>query len=505
MIGYLLAGILLLYNAGLYIYRIYFHPLSGFPGPKIAAISRWYEFYFDLVKRPGGQFVFEVRRMHDVYGPIVRIGPDEIHVKDSDWYEILYAGNPTKRSKWPPAAAAVGVPLSTFGTVAHEVHRKRKAAMSNKFSTKQLGTAEYTVKDNVGRLTANLNGFVQSQEVVSAHALCLAFVTDSISHYAFGETMDLQTNSDKAAEWAATMAAIVSLTLPARQFPWLLALARKIPPAIMRPLNPPISRVLQFHKDMRRRAFDFLAHAERSMSPKSRDLPSTVFEAIYNSSALPPSEKEDARLGEEGFLIIGAAAETVARALHTGMFQLIAHPEVVARLREELEGVMGDSHELPPFSVLRALPWLTAIVKETLRTASVITSRLPLFTNEELKYQEWTIPPMTACSLNIEDVLRDPLIWENPYTYNPQRWIDNKDLNRYFVAFSKGTRMCLGVDFAHMELYLAIASIFYRFDFELHDTIQARDIDFTRDAIVGLATKGTKGMRMKVIRDRFST
>ena len=61
-----LVALFFLYTIGLYIHRIFFDSLSKFPGPKLAAASQWYEFYYDVVLK--GKYTFEIARMHQKYG-----------------------------------------------------------------------------------------------------------------------------------------------------------------------------------------------------------------------------------------------------------------------------------------------------------------------------------------------------------------------------------------------------------------------------------------------------
>ena len=56
----------LLYLVGLAVYRLYLSPIARFPGPKLAALSRWYEFYYDCVLP--GQFTFHIQELHKQYG-----------------------------------------------------------------------------------------------------------------------------------------------------------------------------------------------------------------------------------------------------------------------------------------------------------------------------------------------------------------------------------------------------------------------------------------------------
>ena len=63
------------YGFGLVLYRLYFSPLSKFPGPKLAAATLWYECYHDVVKR--GKYTFEIAKMHEEYGQASVISSDQ--------------------------------------------------------------------------------------------------------------------------------------------------------------------------------------------------------------------------------------------------------------------------------------------------------------------------------------------------------------------------------------------------------------------------------------------
>jgi len=128
---YLVGGLWFLYCSLIAVYRLFLHPLARFPGRKIAAATKWYEFYYDIIKGEGGQYAGEIDKMHEKYGPvtsyhesnkpqanlhqgpIIRITPDEIHIRDPDFYPVIYAPAPARRDKYASAAKMAGCPLGS--------------------------------------------------------------------------------------------------------------------------------------------------------------------------------------------------------------------------------------------------------------------------------------------------------------------------------------------------------------------------------------------------------
>jgi cytochrome P450 len=117
------------------IYRLYLCPVAAIPGPRLAALTYWYEFYHDIIHR--GQYLWRVGEMHEKYGPIVRVNPHEIHINDPEFYDKLYANN-KPANKWEWQAQQFGVPLSLISTVDHETHRMRRGVLNHFFSMQRV-------------------------------------------------------------------------------------------------------------------------------------------------------------------------------------------------------------------------------------------------------------------------------------------------------------------------------------------------------------------------------
>ena len=179
-----IASAIILYITGLYIYRLTLHPLAKFLGAKLAAISLWYEFYYDVVKR--GQYIFRIKEMHDKYGPIIRITPDELHVNDPNFIPELYAVGGRRRDNYRRIMQLFGFTEAAIPTVEHDVHRIRRGAMSRMFSKDSVRRLEPIMQQNLEKLFSRLEEYKETEKPLSLLPLFSAFTNDLIAEYAFG-------------------------------------------------------------------------------------------------------------------------------------------------------------------------------------------------------------------------------------------------------------------------------------------------------------------------------
>ncbi|CAG8901783.1 unnamed protein product [Penicillium egyptiacum] len=77
------------YGILLYVYRLTLHPLARFPGPKLAAASLSHKH----------RYLWKIKQLHEIYGPVVRINPNHIHIHDPDYFDEIYTGGRRKRDR----------------------------------------------------------------------------------------------------------------------------------------------------------------------------------------------------------------------------------------------------------------------------------------------------------------------------------------------------------------------------------------------------------------------
>jgi cytochrome P450 len=163
------------------------------------------------------------------------------------------------------------------------------------------------------------------------------------------------------------------------------------------------------------------------------------------NSDLPKGEKSNARLGDEAQLIVAAGLITTSWALSVASFHIISNTDVSNKLRRELL-YANPAVKNANWHELEKLPYLHGCIREGSRLAHGVTTRNPrLAPDIDLKYGDWIIPRNVPVSMTNVDILMNKDIYPDPEKFIPERWINNPGLDRYFVPFGKGSRMCLGV------------------------------------------------------------
>ncbi|KAL4990612.1 cytochrome P450 [Aspergillus falconensis] len=175
-----LAILILIYNIILVIYRLYFSPLAKFPGSKITAATGWYEFYFDYWKN--GKYIFEIERMHQVYGPIIRVNPDELSIHDPDFYNEIYVTESKRRTNhYDVFCKEIDFDGSHLLTVDHTLHRKRRKPLEPFFSRMSIQKLQPMLAEVAQKFERRLCTLAGTGTVVRLDHTCAAFTGDIIA------------------------------------------------------------------------------------------------------------------------------------------------------------------------------------------------------------------------------------------------------------------------------------------------------------------------------------
>ncbi|KAJ7251396.1 cytochrome P450 [Mycena rebaudengoi] len=162
-----------------------------------------------------------------------------------------------------------------------------------------------------------------------------------------------------------------------------------------------------------------------------------------------------------------AGFDTTTAAIGTFILAMLAYPDVQKKAQKEIDAVVRTGH-LPNFDDEESLPYISAIVKEVLRWRPVTPIAVPHFVAEEDVYRGYRIPARSIVIPNTWAMLHDEVAYPDPYSFNPDRFMINGQLNPAVrdpeIAFGFGRRVCPGRHMAQSTLWVTIASLLAVFD-----------------------------------------
>ena len=199
--------------------------------------------------------------------------------------------------------------------------------------------------------------------------------------------------------------------------------------------------------------------------------------------------------------------ETTARTIAVTFYHILNDPDILKRLQGELDNVMRSSSvSIPPLSALEKLPYLTAVINEGHRLAHGVTGRMArVAPDEDLTIHNYKIPSGVTMSQSHYFLHRNEEVFPDPLKFRPERFlkegiegIQATEALRNLVPFSRGPRMCVGLNLAWAELYLSIAVILTSVKMQLVDTTDY-DVTIVQEHFIGLFPEDSKGIRVKVL------
>jgi cytochrome P450 len=169
----------------------------------------------------------------------------------------------------------------------------------------------------------------------------------------------------------------------------------------------------------------------------------------------------DAEVRDELTTLLAAGHETTAAGLCWALHHVLQHPEVLARLREEL-ATLGPA--LDPVAMAR-LPWLAATCDEALRLVPVIAANFRAV-RADLRLGAHTVPAGWYASAAIHLAHHNPAVFPEPLQFRPERFLDRTYPPESYLPFGMGARRCIGAVFAAHELRIALGTLLAEHELE---------------------------------------
>ncbi len=349
------------YLGSITLYNIYIHPLSRFPGPKLWAASR---IPFVLAMR-SGSLVHRIRVLHETYGSVVRLAPNEVSFIDPQACRDIYGYRPghrpfPKNQVWVPTPPKGSGKAPSILNADDEDHSRIRKAWAYGFSDKALKDQEPLIMGHVDRLISRLHEQCREQgtivDIVKWYNLC---VFDIIGDLAFGESFDCLERQDYHSWVAAIIHHFKAAVLMSacRYYPLLYyLLVWSIPRSSIQKQGQHFSMVKE------------KVHKRLNTTQDHPDLLSHLAKAREGLS--------DAEVESTAGIIIIAGSNSLTTTLAGTTNYLLRFPEALAKLTTEIRSAYITEADITLTS-LGHLPYLSAVIEEGLRIVAPIPLGMP--------------------------------------------------------------------------------------------------------------------------------
>ena len=175
----------------------------------------------------------------------------------------------------------------------------------------------------------------------------------------------------------------------------------------------------------------------------------TVFDTMLNPNLekgqYTPTLQE---LTGDALLLLLAGTDSTSHTLVTATYGMLTHGDMLRKLKTELKEAIPDKDSLVEWAALEKLPYLRAVIKESLRYVSGSPGRLPrVVPSTGAVFCGQPIPPGTIVTSGAYVHHRNPNVFEDPDEFRPERWLQGNvgEMEKNVVSFSRGSRMCAGM------------------------------------------------------------
>ncbi|KAL1546910.1 cytochrome P450 81Q32-like [Salvia divinorum] len=230
---------------------------------------------------------------------------------------------------------------------------------------------------------------------------------------------------------------------------------------------------------------DLIEEHRNIKSEKQRN--STLIDVLLSLQENDPQSYNDQIIRGMVQVMLTAGTATSASTMEWAMSLLLNNPDALIKAQAEIDRQIGDTR-LVDDSDLPHLPYLQAVIKETLRLCPGSPMLVPHESSASCTVGGYRVPSRTMLLVNMWAIQRDPKMWEDPMKFKPERFIDlegNREGSFAMMPFGYGRRGCPGESMALRVVGLVLASLiqcfeWVRLDREMVDMAEASGLAMSK-------------------------